>query len=38
MSNFRVTDRDTGLLMPPSVNEWLPQRHLARFVMEVVEG
>jgi hypothetical protein len=24
--------------MPPSVNEWLPQRHLARFVVEVVDG
>ena len=24
--------------MPPSVDEWLPQRHLARFVVEVVEG
>ena len=24
--------------MPPSVDEWLPQRHLARFVVEVVDG
>jgi len=38
MSNFRPTDRLTGYLMPPSVEEWLPQRHLARFVVEVVEG
>src|ERR1700694_2725812 len=38
MSNFRPTDRLTGYLMPPSVDEWLPQRHLARFVVEVVEG
>src|SRR5450432_4895785 len=38
MSNFRLVDRDTGFLMPPSVDEWLPQRHLARFVVEVVEG
>jgi len=37
MSNFRPTDRRTGFLMPPSVEEWLPQRHLARFVAEVVE-
>ena len=27
MSNFRLIDRDTGFLMPPSVNEWLPERH-----------
>jgi transposase len=38
MSNFRLIDRDTGFLMPPSVDEWLPERHLARFVVEVVEG
>jgi transposase len=38
MSNFRLIDRDTGFLLPPSVDEWLPQRHLARFVVEVVEG
>ena len=38
MSNFRPVDRDTGFLMPPSVDEWLPQRHLARFVVEVIEG
>ena len=37
MSNFRPIKRDTGFLLPPSVDEWLPQRHLARFVVEVVE-
>lgn len=37
MSNFRQVDRQTGFLLPPSVDEWLPERHLARFVMEVVE-
>ena len=37
MRNFRLIDRETGFLMPPSVDEWLPQRHLARFVVEVVE-
>jgi transposase len=38
MSNFRPVDRDTGFLMPPSVDEWLPERHLARFVVEVISG
>ena len=38
MANFRLTDRLTDFLMPPSVEEWLPQRHLARFVVEVVDG
>ena len=38
MSNFRPIDRDTGFLLPPSVDEWLPDKHLARFVVEVIDG
>jgi transposase len=38
MSNFRTIDRETGFLLPPSVDEWLPENHLARFVVEVVDG
>src|ERR1700681_805200 len=38
MSKFRPINRDMDFLMPPSVDEWLPQRHLARFVVEVIEG
>jgi transposase len=38
LSNFRTIDRATGYLLPPSVDEWLPERHLARFVVEVIDG
>jgi transposase len=38
MSNFRTFDRQTGFLLPPSVDEWLPEKHLARFVVEVIDG
>jgi transposase len=38
LSNFRTIDRQTGFLLPPSVDEWLPERHLARFVVEVIDG
>lgn len=38
MSHFRTIDRETGFLLPPSVDEWLPERHLARFVAEVIDG
>ena len=38
MSNFRTIDRETGYLLPPSVDEWLPEKHLARFVVEVIDG
>jgi len=34
---FVSMDRDTGYLLPPSVQEWLPKDHLARFVAEIVE-
>src|SRR4051794_37113941 len=38
MSNFRPIDRETGFLLPPSVDEWLPKTHLARFGVEVIDG
>ena len=38
MSNFLPIDRQTGFLLPPSVDEWLPEKHLARFVVEVIDG
>src|SRR6201995_5815619 len=38
MSNFRQFDRATGFLLPPSLDEWLPEQHLARFVVEVIDG
>jgi transposase len=38
LSNFRTIDRETGFLLPPSVDDWLPERHLARFVVEVIDG
>src|ERR1700691_5121624 len=38
MSNFRAIDRKTGYLLPPSVDEWLPERHLARFIVDVIDG
>lgn len=37
MSRFVQIDRDTAYLLPPSVQEWLPQGHLARFIVETVE-
>jgi transposase len=37
MSRFVAIDRDTAYLLPPSVDEWLPDDHLARFVVEVID-
>lgn len=37
MSRFVQIDRDTAYLLPPSVQEWLPEDHLARFIVETVE-
>ena len=34
---FRVFAPDQGLLLPPSLDDWLPDAHLARFVAELVE-
>jgi transposase len=34
---FVEVDRETQYLLPPSVQDWLPEGHLARFVVEIVE-
>jgi len=33
---FRSVNRSTPYLLPPSIEEWLPESHLARFVADVV--
>lgn len=38
MSRFRPIDRESDYLLPPSVQDWLPESHLARYVVDVVEG
>ena len=34
---FVECDRETLYLLPPSLQDWLPEGHLARFVVEIVE-
>jgi transposase len=34
--NFIACDREQELLLPPSLREWLPQEHLAWFVLDAV--
>ncbi|MGH3991390.1 MAG: transposase, partial [Pseudonocardiaceae bacterium] len=35
--NFLTCDRDQPLLLPPDLRDWLPEDHLAWFVIEAVE-
>ena len=35
--NFRPYEPNQVFLIPPSIDEWLPENHLARFIDEVVE-
>ena len=35
--NFIACDRDQELLLPPNLKDWLPEDHLAWFVLEAVE-
>lgn len=37
MSHFKSADRNQLFLLPPSIQDWLPEAHLARFVVDVVE-
>ena len=38
MSRFRPVDRHTSHLLPPSIEDWLPDNHLARFIVEGLSG
>ena len=33
---FIPTNRDQQYLFPPSIQDWLPEKHLARFVVEII--
>src|SRR5215207_9559118 len=35
--NFLTADRDQPLLLPPDLRDWLPEDHLAWFVIEAIE-
>ncbi len=34
---FRTINRDTPYLLPPSLQDWLPENHLAHFIVDIVE-
>ena len=36
-AQFQPINRDTAYLLPPSLQDWLPEKHLARFVVDVVD-
>jgi hypothetical protein len=36
--NFLRCDRDQELLLPPNVRDWLPEGHLASFVLDTVDA
>ena len=35
---FRSADVNQALLLAPSLHDWLPERHLARFLVDVVDA
>src|ERR1035437_7526681 len=35
---FRSDDLNQALLLPPSLHDWLPEKHLARFLVDVVDA
>ena len=34
---FRTDHLDEALLLPPALHDWLPERHLARFIADVID-
>jgi hypothetical protein len=35
---FRSDELNQALLLPPSLHDWLPEKHLARFLVDVVDA
>lgn len=35
--NFIACDREQDLLLPPSLKDWLPEDHLAWFVLAMID-
>ena len=36
-ARFVTVDRDTPLILPPDMREWVPENHLSQFILEAVE-
>jgi len=34
---FQTIDLDTAYQLPPSLQDWLPEKHSARFVVDIVQ-
>lgn len=34
---FQTINRNSVYLLPPSIQDWLPEKHLARFIVDIVE-
>jgi transposase len=37
MKPFKASNRNQPFLLPPSIQEWLPKNHLARYIVDTVE-
>jgi transposase len=37
-ARFVNIDRDTPLLLPPDLRQWIPEDHLAHYILDAVEG
>ena len=34
---YQTINRDSAYLLPAPLQDWLPEKHLARFVVDIVE-
>jgi len=37
MKSFKASNRSQPFLLPPSIQDWLPKNHLARYIVDTVE-
>jgi hypothetical protein len=37
-ARFVNVDRNTQLLLPPDMKQWVPENHLSQFILDALEG
>ena len=35
-TRLKIVDRDTPMMLPPDIREWIPEDHIVRFIIEAV--
>ena len=35
---LKIVDRDTPMILPPDIREWVPEYHIVHFIIEALDA